>query len=88
MRVMRAVSARYGATAERERQPTVAVWEGRRQSQHEPAHRGDHLHADLEQVEPQPADLRARPRSAACNEPQFLQQHVGRSGEQHAELVR
>ena len=87
MRVTRPISARAGGAVERDRSPAVAVRECGRQSQHEPAHRGEHLDADLEQFKPQGRDLRPRPGGAVGGEPQFLQQHVGGRGQEHTELV-
>ena len=87
MPVTGAMSAGDGATPEGQRTPALAVRERSRQSQDEPAHRDDYLDADLEQFESQRRDLRPRPGGAAGREAQLLQQHVGRGGKQHAQLI-
>jgi hypothetical protein len=45
------------------------------------------MHAELEQPLAQPADLGAGTRRARRAEPEFLHQHIGGGGEEHAELI-
>jgi hypothetical protein len=61
----RVISAGNGAASQRQLVPAITVRERGRQPQDEPAHLGDHLHTDLEQVEAQCGDLRPRPGGAA-----------------------
>ena len=87
MPVVRPSSAEHGATRQPDRSPAVTIRERSRQSQDEPSYRGDDLYADLQEVESQRRDLRPCPGGAAGGKTQLLQQHVGRGGEQDAQLV-
>ena len=87
MPVTRSISSGTGAAAQGDSSPAVAVREHRGQPQHELAHCSDDLHGDPEQFEPQRRDLWARRGGPVRDEPQLLQQHVGRGGEQHEQLV-
>ena len=87
MPVTRSISSGTGAAAQGDSSPAVAVREHRGQPQHELAHCSEDLHADLEQFEPQRRDLWACPGGPVRDEPQLLQQRVGRGGEQHEQPV-
>lgn len=67
--------------------PLFAVTARCRQMQHDPAHRGLHPRAKLEQMLAQGADLRRSIGGARRAQPQLLIQHVRCGAQQPAQLI-
>ena len=76
-----------GAECERDVPPGVEVRRGGGQVQDHAADRADDVRAELEQPGAQPRHLGAGTGGARRAQPEFLHQHVGGGGEQHAQLI-
>ena len=79
--------ARLGTEGEGDVTPGVEAGCRRRQMQDDAAHRDDHVDAQLEQSLAQPRDLGPGIRGARGPQSEFLHEHVGGRGEQHAPLI-
>ena len=86
----RATGRLPGACAERvgDAQPSVEVQGRERQMQDDSSDGADDLDAQLEEPVAQPGHLCASAVGAGGVQAQFLHEHVGRSGQQDAQLVR
>src|SRR6516164_7887179 len=67
--------------------PRVEIWSGRREVEHNPADRDDHLDAELEQALAESGDLGSGTRGAGGAQPEFLHQDIRSGGQQDAELI-
>ena len=83
-------SALTGAGAERQGDapPGVEVRGRGRQVEGDAAHRNDDVGAQLQQPVAQPCHLGAGTPGTRRAQQEFLHQHVGRGGDEHAELIR
>ena len=78
-----------GARAQGERcAPRLEVRRRARQMQNHAADRADDVDPQLQQPVPQPRHLAAGTRSTRRPQSQFLHEHVGRGGQEDAQLVR
>ena len=68
--------------------PRVEVRGGGRQVEDDAAHRGDDVGPQFEQPVPQPGHLGASTGGPRRAQPEFLHQHIGRGGEEDAQLIR
>ena len=77
-----------GAEREGDVPPRVEVRGGGRQVEDDAAHRGDDVGPQFEQPVPQPGHLGASTGGPRRAQPEFLHQHIGRGGEEDAQLIR
>ena len=76
-----------GAEGEGDVPPGVEVRGRGREVEDDPAHRSDHVGTQLEQPVAQPRHLGAGTGGPRRAQPEFLHQHIGRGGEEHAQLI-
>ena len=76
-----------GAECKRDVPPGVEVRRGGRQVQDHAADRADDVRPQFEEPVAQPRHLGAGTGGARRAQPEFLQEHVGGGGEEHAQLI-
>ena len=76
-----------GAECKGDVPPGVEVRRGGRQVQDDAADRADDVRVELEEPVAQPRHLGVGTGGARRAQPEFLQEHVGGGGEEHAQLI-